>query len=312
MPPPAPFNWPIHAPKWNAVDAYWWTTLSRASYANTGTYLSRALGWAGPVSGFQYFPPSADFPPGLGFGLLPDRMVVVITGTTAVVQFLSYFLRHAFDAQTQEPSQGWWINTSWWNASDFVLQRMQAAWNTAGQPPLEIIGHSMGAAVGGAVAGRLIGNQERLSDRLVTLGSPRWGTASLCTALRFCQEIAMTTENDPIVLQPPPALIVRLAGLLAPGVPLAGGDYSVCTGLVQFARRGGVDQVGQPNLSVAAWTFAVLQWAASTVGIDNHLAPIYAGEAQRWWRWWSIVNRVSADFVGVLDQVNADLAAIGL
>lgn len=213
-PAPAPLaRWPVHLPRWDAVDCLWWSMLARASYAADETFTRRVAEWAGPVLRLNYRGPTGPDVVGRALIELPDQWLCVIPGTSNDDERDAYLITHALDLVTHEgnPPPGWDLNSTWYVRGSIVWGDA-VLWPYPPAKPMTVIGHSAGGGAGAVPLVRvaLAGGEHKKA--LVTFGSMIWGMPlinGLTTSLK-AQVIEVTTPGDPIPLMPPPWSLVNL------------------------------------------------------------------------------------------------------
>lgn len=277
-------RWPYHLPRWNAVDAFYWSMLARASYSPNASLILSVASWAAPVRGHDYAPPVA--PPAVGHAFieLADCWLCVIPGTSSEAELLDYVTTHALELTFVNPVGGWSVNRTWWQRTNTVWQAA-IVWDYPSEKPLIAIGHSSGGPEVGVLAARhsQIGANE--PGAAVTFGAPSWSSPSLndyVAGAKKPQVIEFTGPDDLVPRLPPPWSALDVAGINHALTPRP--TYTRVGTLLEL--RGTDGAFVRENSSFAAAYSAMQHVLRRDLGGADHAAKTYTDLAASWAQNW--------------------------
>jgi pimeloyl-ACP methyl ester carboxylesterase len=300
---------------------YWLATLARATYSSGGALFTQAARAVAPESyPVTFVPNAAGFVPGYGIVKFPDFLLVVISGTTNLNQWLAQiFLNSLVPASypiagTAGQGQTMALYKAAADAIDTAI--VTAAGN---DKPVLLCGHSMG----GAVATLLHYKYRRQTaarkpSRCLTFAAPKPGDLALSQDTRTASSVLrrLTIQGDAVPGLPPAlpkAMAFAVPALLVP-FAFSWAEYTQ-PGSLYYVRDDGSQQVGdEVNLPLfVAGTLIQVGLGRPVNPSALHLMAAYvarfrsnfgnalpAAETSRW------------NNPGILQQVNDTLTAAGL
>lgn len=283
--PWAPVMWmPWAAPSWNPVDAWYAAILAQIVYGPTSVDWAPAVAIAGDVVSTNYWPLAAgSSQPQQGIAVLPDRVICAIAGTDSDLQTTTYIATHAFDNISQSPD-GWKANQSFYAWAYTAWLRLQPIWVASGYKPLELIGHSLGAAVCGVLS--LLAQAAappNYQPRLWTFGGPKWANATMTPFLEPVQPLRWANTNDPVVQLPPPSYVVNVVRPFVGNVIASPRlEYTHHGPGMEWFLLGGVVTGGTEDMTFNAYLGLLLDAVRGTVPMGSHVMDAYREPLRSW------------------------------
>lgn len=258
---------------------FWFASLARASYSPTAALFTAVARAVVPSTAQIVFTPNGPgLTPGWGAVVLPDCVVVVVSGTTNLNQWLvQIFLNGLTNCDHRLPpledsARAMAIYNSSANTIAAALPT-----SAAGKPTI-CIGHSMGGAVA-----QLIWRRRRArgapGGRCLTFGSPKPGSAELLSGAggdwRFNLRLALV--GDPVPALPPD---LGLATLLVPATirPFSASwdQYQTFGALRSVGANGELNESNEPGSVELTGAFLAGAVAGSINPGGAHVMAAYA------------------------------------
>lgn len=297
---------------WDAFDTFWWATMVRAIYSADFEDVRTAMEARSRVGTFGRMPSApGQLQPAACWGDLEDRFTVIVRGTDQFSQLSRYVLGHAYDGTTVIPHWGP-VSSAWVPGATAVADAVRPAWVSQGKPPLLLVGHSYGAPCAAIAYMLLTPPRSEDFDRVVTFGSPLWGTRELAPMWDGLQHVRFFTMDDPVVQIPPPPAVLSLArGPLAVLGPPPTPFIHLTSGLL-LPFLGPPLAMQSTDPTTATWVQAMASVIVGQAGFVPHYALTYAENAQRWVRTSPPALQIGWRDFGALYTLNAALAAEGI
>jgi hypothetical protein len=312
-PPPVPAQLGLAATyAWTPWECYWWMTLIRANTVDDDQYVRRTLAARAPFARFTRWSDIA--PPDILRGWtasMRDRFYAGIDGTANDTQLVQYVLTHALGRQEIQGTVPW--NTTFAQQGYIQAQRisMQLALEPAGRP-IALLGHSYGGAVASVVFQifRQAGTVD--FDRLVTAGQPRTYVNPNKLTLDEFQYLRFVNPGDPVPDLPPPRTMAQV--LLGPFDPqdYPYGDYSHWGQALSFLGGQALSIHNPSSPSTQDWIRLLWNFLSGGSNLEPHFARDYVRRARSWAAAANLESQDGWADPMALDQVNSDLASIGV
>lgn len=200
---------------------YWLATLTRATYSPGGALFTQAARAVVPASyPVTFVANGGGNSPGYGIIKFPQFMVVCISGTTNLNQWLAQiFLNGLVDTSYPLPGGNDVAQTMaiYKTAADTIAGAITIA--AGDDRPVLLCGHSMGGAIAMVLHYKYRAlTPDRKPSRCVTFAAPKPGDANLISGLRRTAQILrrLTINGDPIPSLPPS--LPKAVALVVPAV----------------------------------------------------------------------------------------------
>jgi pimeloyl-ACP methyl ester carboxylesterase len=266
-----PGNWP----KLSAASIFFASIVARSVYGLNPTMPQRAMEWAGTLAGYQRFGPQDAMPPGGALGFLADRMLVAVHGTRGNQALVDQVLPVLALAQISHATPPFRCHPVWLSAGQAWANRIRGPWEAAGRPPLDLFGHSLGAAVVAVAYALLAPTGPRPHDRLWLFGSPVFGTASLNRLLNPVRIISLAAPGDPMIHLPPPAWVYSASRLTGGFFHQDYEDYTPSRAYMEIATPQGVRPLNRSFFDGMSLVNRMIQVGGQLADFEKHYMRNY-------------------------------------
>lgn len=262
---------------------YWLATLARATYSVGSALFNQVARAVVPTATpITFVPNGGGLTPGYGIIKLPQCLVVVISGTTNLAQWLSQLFLNDL-IPTSYPLNGGNDNGLTMSLYKSAADAIDTAIATAAgnDRPVLLCGHSMGGAVATILHYKYREETTaRKQSRLMTFGAPKPGNQAIANGVRTSAQTfrRFTTPGDPVPSLPPTVLPLTIPVLPAPLNTLANtwGQYFQPGSLYAIADDGTQVVISEPSFPLFAAGAVVAVGAGQALSIPTpHLMRAY-------------------------------------